>query len=118
MCHASIMTGSGRAISSRSWSRRRGRSRENAVPNPEPECLMDLDDYLDEEFPLGDGDADMTADVCCPYCGETVELMLDPGGGAKQEYIEDCDVCCQPWRVNVHYSPDGSAEVSVECADE
>jgi len=68
---------------------------------------------LDEEFPLGDGTADGEATVNCPYCGESVEITLDPGGGTHQEYVEDCEVCCQPWRVSVQYGIDGGAEVDV-----
>lgn len=34
--------------------------------------------------------------VSCPYCGESSELVVDPGGGAIQEYVEDCEVCCRP----------------------
>lgn len=72
---------------------------------------------LDEEFPLGDGVADTQAEVWCPYCGEPNEVALDPGGGGTQEYVEDCQVCCQPWRVFVSYQEDGSASVGVEPAD-
>ena len=68
---------------------------------------------LDEEFPLGDGTADLEAVVECPYCGESIEITLDPGSGPEQEYVEDCEVCCQPWRVVVQYDEDGHAEVSV-----
>ena len=72
---------------------------------------------LDEDFPLGDGVADTEAEVACPYCGEVSSVALDPGGGASQEYVEDCQVCCQPWRVHVTYLEDGSAAVGVEPAD-
>lgn len=75
------------------------------------------DDFLDEEFPLGDGTADTVWSVVCPYCGEVVELALDPGSGATQEYVEDCQVCCQPWMVSVRYARDGSAEVSITPLD-
>ena len=75
------------------------------------------DDDLDQEFPLGDGTADRGADVVCPYCGESVEITLDPGSGSVQDYVEDCEVCCQPWRVHVRYLRDGSAEVSVAALD-
>jgi hypothetical protein len=71
------------------------------------------DDQLDEEFPLGDGTADMEALVHCPYCGEEVEIGLDPGSGTTQEYVEDCPVCCRPWRVVVSYGPEGEAEVAL-----
>lgn len=75
------------------------------------------DDDLDEEFPLGDGTADTEAVVHCPYCGSEVEIALDPGSGASQEYVEDCEVCCQPWRVTVHYGLDGQADVAIEALD-
>jgi hypothetical protein len=68
---------------------------------------------IDEDFPLGDGTADVGASVTCPYCAEDVSLTLDPGSGATQEYVEDCPVCCQPWQVRVRYRRDGSASVSV-----
>jgi hypothetical protein len=74
------------------------------------------DDDL-EEFPLGDGTADTGATVYCPYCNESVEITLDPGGGNSQEYVEDCEVCCQPWTVNVEYREDGGATVSVTPLD-
>ncbi len=71
-------------------------------------------DPLDEEFPLGDGVADLEAEVVCPHCGEVNSIALDPGGGAAQDYVEDCQVCCQPWQVSVRYGPDGRANVWVE----
>src|SRR5207244_10127233 len=50
--------------------------------------LPDEKDFLDSEFPLGDGTAETTASVYCPYCNETVEIAIDPGGGPSQEYVE------------------------------
>ena len=73
---------------------------------------------LDEEFPLGDGTAETDALVTCPYCGESVEIALDPGSGDDQEYVEDCEVCCQPWRVSVTYDAGGSARVLVSPLEE
>ena len=70
-------------------------------------------DPLDADFPLGDGTADMGAIVSCPYCGEPNEIGLDPGSGEQQEYVEDSQVCCRPWRVVVHYCHDGSADVTL-----
>jgi hypothetical protein len=71
------------------------------------------DQDLDEEFPLGDGTADTDALVTCPYCGEPVEITLDPGSGGDQDYVEDCEVCCQAWRVSVTYDSAGSAKVAI-----
>ena len=41
--------------------------------------------------------------VTCPYCGEEIEIYveLDVSGS----YIQDCEVCCNPWKV--HVSRDG-----------
>ncbi|HTR79708.1 MAG TPA: CPXCG motif-containing cysteine-rich protein [Gemmatimonadaceae bacterium] len=83
--------------------------------------MSDTNDFndptLDEEFPLRDGTADTAADVQCPYCAESVELVLDPGSGASQDYVEDCEVCCQPWQVHVEYAEDGHADVSLTPLD-
>jgi hypothetical protein len=73
---------------------------------------------LDEEFPLGDGTAEMDALVTCPCCGESVEIALDPGSGDDQDYVEDCEVCCQPWRVSVTYDARGEATVSISALDQ
>jgi hypothetical protein len=72
------------------------------------------EDELDEEFPLGDGTADTEAIVPCPWCGEANVIALDPGSGPWQQYVEDCQVCCQPWRVTVTYAEDGAAAVLLE----
>jgi hypothetical protein len=77
----------------------------------------ELRDELDEEYALGDGVASREATVVCPYCDEAVEITLDPGSGSLQEYVEDCEVCCQPWTVKVRYGADGSAEVVVTPLD-
>lgn len=75
-------------------------------------------DELDHEFPLGDGTAATGATVTCPYCCAPIAVSLDPGSGAAQDYVEDCQVCCRPWRVVVRYGADGDAVVSVSALDE
>ena len=74
----------------------------------------DLDPLDEDDFPAGDGTADDAVVVVCPHCGEANELGLDPGGGPEQEYVEDCNVCCRPWRVTVRYGTDGHADVFTE----
>ena len=37
--------------------------------------------------------------VTCPYCFEPVEFWVDPG--VEGQYVEDCEVCCNPWAVRV-----------------
>jgi hypothetical protein len=78
----------------------------------------DDDPDLDRDFPLGDGTADTSGVVSCPYCGEQNEVSIDPGSGDVQDYVEDCQVCCQPWRVSVEYGPDGSAVIVATVLDD
>ncbi len=77
----------------------------------------DDEDAIDEGYEAdrepGD-DLDTEADVTCPWCGEGITITLDAGGGTEQEYVQDCEVCCRPWRVKVHYEEDGHAEVTLD----
>ena len=83
-------------------------------------CGMDFDDLeslgtYDSDL---DADVDAVAHVSCPYCGEADELSVDPGGGALQEYVEDCEICCQPWLVRVRFDGEGQASVIVATLDD
>ena len=51
-----------------------------------------------------------TAD--CPYCGETIELVVDCSV-EEQSYIEDCPVCCRPMSVWVQVGDDGSIDLQL-----
>jgi hypothetical protein len=46
--------------------------------------------------------------VSCPYCGESLEIAVD-WSVHRQEYVEDCHVCCRPMTlvVSVVGSPEG-----------
>lgn len=83
---------------------------EDEAGDDEEEAL-DLDDELDSEL-AG------SVEVSCPYCGAGVELIIDPVGGDTQEYVEDCEVCCQPWSVRVTLDPEGAPSVEVGTLDE
>ena len=69
-----------------------------------------LDD--DEE---DDEDAELigSTEVSCPYCGAMNHFVVDAGGGGLQEYVEDCQVCCQPCAVRLQLI-DGVPFVQVE----
>jgi hypothetical protein len=75
------------------------------------------DDDLDEDDDFGAELAEGTV-VYCPYCGQAVEMTIDASGGEMQEYVEDCEVCCQPWSVRVTIDRDGTAQVDVQALDE
>ena len=52
---------------------------------------------------------DDTQLVTCPYCGEEIEIYVEPD--VRGSYVQDCEVCCNPWKVRV--SRDGD-ELYVE----
>jgi hypothetical protein len=37
--------------------------------------------------------------VTCPYCGEEVEIYVEPD--TRGTFVQDCEVCCNPWRLRV-----------------
>ena len=61
---------------------------------------------LDRDFPLGDGTAETSGQVVCPYCGSVNDVALDPGGGSSQQYVEDCQVCCRPNVLEIYRDPE------------
>jgi Cysteine-rich CPXCG len=38
-------------------------------------------------------------EVTCPYCGETLAIYVE--SDLRGSFIQDCEVCCNPWRVRV-----------------
>jgi transcription elongation factor Elf1 len=36
----------------------------------------------------------------CPHCFEEISMLVDPSV-RRQEYIEDCEVCCNPIEIQV-----------------
>jgi len=52
--------------------------------------------------------------VTCPYCGEEIEIYVEPDVGGS--YIQDCEVCCKPWMVRVSRD-EGELYVEVGRAD-
>ncbi len=38
--------------------------------------------------------------IYCPYCGESISVMIDDSVQVQQ-YIEDCSVCCRPIELKI-----------------
>lgn len=55
--------------------------------------------------------------IDCPYCGEPIEILLEPSDEA-QRYIEDCQVCCRPINITVQLDADGVASVDASAEDD
>ncbi len=60
----------------------------------------------------------METESQCPYCGESITIWIDSGGGGRQHYVEDCSVCCRPIEVWTSTDEDGEAQVSLRRSDE
>ena len=50
-------------------------------------------------------DADAPFLVACPYCGEEGEIYVEPD--VHGSFVQDCEVCCNPWLVRVTRGPGG-----------
>ena len=55
--------------------------------------------------------------IRCPYCGETLEVLVDCSV-ETQDYIEDCQVCCQPINFSITVIDDENINVQVNRDDE
>ena len=55
--------------------------------------------------------------VSCPYCGETITILVDDSL-PEQEYIEDCQVCCRPIVLHVAVDMDRDATVIANAENE
>lgn len=44
--------------------------------------------------------------ILCPYCGESVQTLIDASAG-NQAYIEDCPVCCRPMEFRIEVDSTG-----------
>ena len=55
--------------------------------------------------------------IGCPYCGETIKVLID-SSDMEQQYIEDCQVCCKPINFLVSESISGELTVNAYSEDE
>ena len=53
--------------------------------------------------------------VTCPYCGEAVEISVETD--VNGSFVQDCEVCCNPWTVRGSGRGDGRT-VHVARADD
>ena len=52
--------------------------------------------------------------IVCPYCGEIVEIFVEADVSGR--FVQDCEVCCNPWLVRIHGSGD-ERNVEISKAD-
>jgi hypothetical protein len=51
------------------------------------------------------------ASYICDSCGEEIVIPLDPSAGERQQYVEDCPVCCHANVITVEFDEDGDVRV-------
>ena len=55
--------------------------------------------------------------ISCPYCGESIDILIEPVEEIQDEdaaqYIEDCQVCCRPiqFKMTIDFNGEASLEV-------
>lgn len=55
--------------------------------------------------------------ITCPYCGEPLDVLIDPAD-VGQQYIEDCQVCCKPINFLISKDADGDLAVAAYSDDD
>ncbi len=55
--------------------------------------------------------------VQCPYCGQQLDIVVDPSV-PRQEYIEDCQVCCRPVTLTVTVHEGVSPRIEARTMDD
>jgi len=55
--------------------------------------------------------------ITCPYCGETIEVLIDYSL-QRQEYVEDCEVCCRPITMKVIVAEREAVQVEARQEDD
>ena len=72
----------------------------------------DMDDDSTQESTLNEASKlNEEAAYICNSCGEEIVVPLDYSEGQRQEYVEDCPVCCNPNVIFVVYDSDGEANI-------
>lgn len=50
----------------------------------------------------------------CDSCGEEIVVPVDLSAGSRQDYVEDCPVCCHPMTLHVEIDGDGEPHIESE----
>jgi hypothetical protein len=54
------------------------------------------------------------ASYSCDSCGEEIVVPIDLTAGSRQDYVEDCPVCCCPNVIHVEIGNGGDVRVWAE----
>jgi hypothetical protein len=54
--------------------------------------------------------------VSCPHCWEQISILVDVSIPGKQQFVEDCEVCCNPLSFTLEVLRGEILEAHVEAA--
>ncbi len=54
----------------------------------------------------------------CQYCSAKNAVLVDLTVGGKQDFIEECRICCRPNRLIVHIEEDDNVTIDARLIDE
>jgi len=57
---------------------------------------------------------ELNKEFFCPFCGEANELMVDISEGPTQEFVVDCEVCCDPIVIRIKLQGDRVVSLDVD----
>lgn len=53
----------------------------------------------------------------CPHCWEEISMLIDTSI-SNQNYIEDCEICCNPIQLNINIENNEIVEFQVESLEQ
>jgi len=71
------------------------------------DALYGLEPLFEPSAAGAAGDSARFQSVQCPYCGESFDAALDLSE-PEANYIEDCQICCQPIEFNLQVNDGGT----------
>lgn len=80
----------------------------------DPELPIDDPDRSDlaQPAPTDPGRESTDTTIPCPYCGEPVDLFLEPSGErGEDEFVEECPACSRDFEVTVRWDEAGDPHV-------
>jgi hypothetical protein len=83
---------------------------DDAPARPEPPDTF----ARDEENEADSAEMGGMEKYACAFCGELNEIFMDRTAARRQQFTEDCEVCCRPNLVTVFYDPDGGTWIDAE----
>ena len=71
-----------------------------------PSSGMELREDPEEPEEAGVFDTAQEASYACWACGEEIVIPVDLTMGIRQDYVEDCPVCCRPNQIHLEIDPE------------